>query len=90
MSGRLDGKVAVVTGGGQGLGRAVAERYAQEGARIVIAEISVSSVRFNYEFNDSAGLNVSKLSTTHVFADRKTFKKIAIPANFRRRLEAAV
>jgi glucose 1-dehydrogenase len=33
---RLEGKVAVITGSGQGIGRAIALRFAQEGARIVI------------------------------------------------------
>jgi NAD(P)-dependent dehydrogenase (short-subunit alcohol dehydrogenase family) len=37
--GRLEGKNIVITGGGQGLGRAFAERVAKEGARVVIAEI---------------------------------------------------
>src|SRR6266536_2667726 len=33
---RLEGKVAIITGGGTGLGLAVARRFAQEGARLVL------------------------------------------------------
>jgi NAD(P)-dependent dehydrogenase (short-subunit alcohol dehydrogenase family) len=40
---RLSGKVAVVTGGGSGIGRASAIRLAREGARVVVADINQST-----------------------------------------------
>ena len=39
MGDRLAGKVAVVTGGGNGLGRATAVRFAEEGAAVVVADL---------------------------------------------------
>jgi acetoin reductase-like protein len=38
VPGRHAGKIAIVTGAGQGIGRGVAKRFAQEGAHVVIAE----------------------------------------------------
>jgi meso-butanediol dehydrogenase / (S,S)-butanediol dehydrogenase / diacetyl reductase len=40
MSGKFDGKVAIVTAGGAGIGAATARRFAQEGAAVVIADLS--------------------------------------------------
>jgi NAD(P)-dependent dehydrogenase (short-subunit alcohol dehydrogenase family) len=39
MAGRLQGKIAVVTGGASGIGRACAQRFAEEGAHIVIGDL---------------------------------------------------
>src|SRR5512143_3007932 len=40
---KLEDKVAIVTGGGRGMGRAMTLRFASEGARVVIAEIDRES-----------------------------------------------
>ena len=45
MDVRLEGKVAVITGAGQGLGRAYAHRFVQEGARVVVADIQEDKAR---------------------------------------------
>jgi NAD(P)-dependent dehydrogenase (short-subunit alcohol dehydrogenase family) len=50
VTGRLDSKVALVTGGASGIGRGVVERYLAEGARVVIADQNVPLMKEVAEF----------------------------------------
>jgi len=45
LTGKLAGKVAIVTGGGSGIGEAVGRELARRGARVVVADINEDSAR---------------------------------------------
>jgi NAD(P)-dependent dehydrogenase (short-subunit alcohol dehydrogenase family) len=58
---RLEGKVAVVTGGAQGIGRAIADALAADGARIVIADVRGAEEAAR-AYDDGVGLTVDVTS----------------------------
>lgn len=54
--GRLQGKVAIITGGGSGFGEAIAKAYTKEGANVIIADIAVEGgTRVEKEIVDAKG-----------------------------------
>ena len=67
MSGLLDGKVAIVTGGSKGIGYSIAERFLKEGAKVIIcsrnkSELSKAAAKLGCDFHqldvsDSSGVN---------------------------------
>ena len=61
--GRLDGKVAIVTGAGGGIGRAMVVRFVEEGANVVAADVSEERVRETAELaGDGATAEVVDVS----------------------------
>ena len=42
---RLEGKIAAVTGGGSGMGKAISQAYAREGARVVVTDLNLEAAR---------------------------------------------
>ena len=52
---RLDGKVALVTGGGSGIGRATSIAYAQSGASVVVADVDEAGAKETVEQIKRAG-----------------------------------
>lgn len=63
MSGELDGKVAIVTGGANGIGRATVEMFVTEGARVVIADVDDDAgARLASELGDGAAFEHTDVS----------------------------
>ena len=77
MSGRLEGKTALVTGGGSGIGRAICIRFAEEGARVAVVDLDKEGAGGTIDLclNDSARAYTCDISNTKDTA--KTFAQAA-------------
>ena len=83
MAGRLDGQVAVITGAASGIGRATAQRFVEEGARVVVADVQVEAGRATAE---ELG-DVARFIATDVTDEGQVAAAIALAADTWGRLD---
>lgn len=75
--GQLEGRVAIVTGAGLGIGQAIARRYVEEGARVVVAELDPNAGR----------ATAAELGKNALFVQTDASKKESVEAMVRAAVE---
>lgn len=76
MSGRLQGKTALVTAAAQGIGRATALAFAREGATVIATDVNMDKLN---EIASTPGVSVRKLDVTDAAAIAALAKDIPTP-----------
>lgn len=64
--GKLNGKVAIVTGGGSGIGASIAERFAKEGANVIIVGRRESALKETSALDDKISYVVGDITDSNV------------------------
>ena len=80
MSGSLDGQVAIVTGSAQGIGHAIAQGLATEGARIVVADPALETHPGNVSVLGAAA-SVAYHRGDYALADRLAHRGLELAAD---------
>jgi len=70
MAGRLENKVAIVTGGGSGIGRATCQRFFQEGARVVVADRNLAGAEETCQLMEGTDRDCAAISVDVSKADQ--------------------
>lgn len=84
MAGQFEGKVALVTGAGSGIGRASAATFAREGAKVVVADINAEGAEETIRLIEAAGGEASFAKTdVSVAADTESLVEHAITTHGR-------
>ncbi len=77
--GRMEGKIAVVTGVGSGLGKAIAEMWAEEGAKIIGADFNADNGQATIDgINAKGGEATFVQANLRVKADVEKIKEVAV------------
>ena len=77
---RLEGKVAIITGAASGMGRVAAGRFAAEGARVVVADVTDAADEVAREIRTSGGTAIAFVGDVSAEADAKGMVDAAIGA----------
>jgi len=74
--GGLDGKVCLITGAGQGVGRAIAIRFANEGADLVLCDIISEKLKETQQLITSESPNSKVVTSTTDISNEEQIKSL--------------